>query len=452
MPKHGKTTATAARRTLSISTSWFANSLVNNGGNNNYMSTQRWMIASSSSSSAEEATSSINHDHQDNSSHHENEATAASSSSSFLPLQPTKGRIVKIACRLQPEGDFIPEPLIDGIVLHDDEPTVDLQFVLGWGNYLPGLHDLLVDMHVGETRYNVSLDAGWGEYNPQLVATVNFTDSGIAPDQVAVGTQLYLAPQNLPCTVTNVTETTFTIDANPPLAGASYLATVTLKDVQEGPVISKYNNKAASKDGNDKDATSRFEVATFALGCFCKCFRPVERASLDFFSLFQIVFFFLTLVFCAIISGGGELEFMRVPGVVGTAVGYTQGTVANPTYKQVCSGTTGHTEAILVIYDPEKASYETLVDVAMDRLGENKYLLNQVGNDKGTQYRHGIYYHTPAQKEVAEKVVASFGADCLTECKPADVFYFAEDYHQQYLLKGGQSARKGDTNIIRCYG
>ena len=149
---------------------------------------------------------------------------------------------------------------------------------------------------------------------------------------------------------------------------------------------------------------------------------------------------------------GGELEFMRTPGVVGTAVGYTQGKVVNPSYKQVCTGTTGHTEAIVVIYDPDMVSYETLVDVAMDRLGENKYLLNQVGNDKGTQYRHGIYYHTPAQKQTAEKVVEGFGEDCVTECKPADIFYFAEDYHQQYLLKGGQSARKGDTTVIRCYG
>lgn len=121
---------------------------------------------------------------------------------------------------------------------------------------------------------------------------------------------------------------------------------------------------------------------------------------------------------------------MRIPGVVGTAVGYTQGDVENPTYEQVCSGTTKHTEAIVVIYDPQVAPYERLVDVAMDRLGENKYLLNQVGNDKGTQYRHGVYYHTAAQKAIAEKVVASFGADCVTECMPAKVFYRAEDYHQ----------------------
>lgn len=143
---------------------------------------------------------------------------------------------------------------------------------------------------------------------------------------------------------------------------------------------------------------------------------------------------------------------MRQPGVLGTAVGFTQGQVENPSYEQVCSGTTGHTEAIAVMYDPSISPYEMLVDVAMDRLGENKYLPNQVGNDKGTQYRHGVYYHTPSQKKIAEKVVAGFGSDCVTECLPAKIFYKAEDYHQQYLLKGGQSARKGDTTVIRCYG
>ena len=363
------------------------------------------------------------------------EKTTTEADETTVSSKPTKGCIVKIACRLEPEGDFVPEPLIDGIVMStrpnnngdesntknnadqddtDSQPRmVDLHFWLGYGNYLPGLHDLVMDMVVGETRRNVSIDAGWGDRNPNLIATLSFQDSGMDPTQIKVGTQLLLAaPQKLPCIVTDVTETTFTIDANPPLAGASYAATVTLKSVEAGPSITPYNPTPESS------SSSRYEVATFALGCFW----------------------------------GGELEFMRVPGVVGTAVGYTQGTVEDPTYQQVCSGTTGHTEAILVVYDPTKASYEMLVDVAMDRLGENKYLLNQVGNDKGTQYRHGVYYHTPEQEKVAQKVVGSFGADCVTECKPAQVFYFAEDYHQQYLLKGGQSARKGDTTVIRCYG
>lgn len=123
-------------------------------------------------------------------------------------------------------------------------------------------------MKVGETRTDVSMDAGWGDRNPDLVATVSFESSGLDPSQIKVGTQLYLAQQNLPCTVTKVTDTSFTIDANPPLAGASYKATVTLKSVKEGPEVTAYSEESSS--------TSRFEVATFGLGCFwggefCQC-------------------------------------------------------------------------------------------------------------------------------------------------------------------------------------
>lgn len=143
---------------------------------------------------------------------------------------------------------------------------------------------------------------------------------------------------------------------------------------------------------------------------------------------------------------------MREPGVVGTAVGYTQGSKESPSYQEVCSGTTGHTEAIAVIYDPEQVSYSRLVHLAMDRLGEDKYNLNQVGNDRGTQYRHGVYYYTPEQQQVAETILATFGEDCVTECKPVTTFWMAEDYHQQYLLKGGQSAKKKEDAHIRCYG
>jgi peptide-methionine (S)-S-oxide reductase len=209
--------------------------------------------------------------------------------------------------------------------------------------------------------------------------------------------------------VTQVTDETFTIDANPPLSGTSYLVTLKLLSIEDGPKQLEYAPQGVE---------STYQVATFALGCFW----------------------------------GGELEFMRQEGVVGTKVGYTQGKKEDPTYKEVCSGTTGHTEAIMVTYDPRIVSYRDLVTIAMDRLGENKYLLNQVGNDRGTQYRHGVYYHDDKQKEIAMEVVAHFGEDCKTEVLPAKRFWDAEDYHQQYLLKGGQSARKGDKTTIRCYG
>ena len=323
-------------------------------------------------------------------------------------LDASKGDVVTIECKLIPEGDFVPEPLIDGVVMHETDSPVTLSFALGWGNYLPGLHDMIAEMQEGESQ-SCSMDAGWGSRNPDLIASITFADSGLDKEQIKPGVQLMLA-NGLKCVVTETTDESFTIDANPPLAGASYTANVKLLKVEQGPEISGYLEEKAD--------SSRFEVATFGLGCFW----------------------------------GGELAYMREPGVVGTAVGFTQGKVDDPSYKQVCTGSTGHTEAILVIYDPEQVSYDHLVHVAMDRLGESKYLLNQVGNDMGTQYRHGVYYHSPEQEVVARKIIESFGDDCKTECLPATTFWMAEDYHQQYLLKGGQSARKEDDSVIRCYG
>jgi peptide-methionine (S)-S-oxide reductase len=110
---------------------------------------------------------------------------------------------------------------------------------------------------------------------------------------------------------------------------------------------------------------------------------------------------------------------MWEPGAVGTCIGFTQGDVLDPSYEAVCSGTTKHTEAIVVMYyDPEQVSYGKLVSLAMDRLGENKYLLNQVGNDKGTQYRHGVYYHNAEQKQAAQEIVGAFGQEGLRHGMP----------------------------------
>ena len=123
----------------------------------------------------------------------------------------------------------------------------------------------------------------------------------------------------------------------------------------------------------------------------------------------------------------------------------------------MCSGTTGHTEAVQVVFDPSVVSYERLCQLLVERLGDNVYLLNQVGNDKGTQYRHGIYPASEAQETTAKAVLAAVGehktlGPVRTEVVGASTFWNAEDYHQQYLLKGGQSAKKLDTETIRCYG
>jgi len=151
---------------------------------------------------------------------------------------------------------------------------------------------------------------------------------------------------------------------------------------------------------------------------------------------------------------GVELRFQRIPGVIKTAVGYIDGDVSDPKYEAVCTGMTGHTEAVQMTYDPKVVSFEELCDVFY--AGHNPTQLNRQGNDMGTQYRSGIYYHDDAQKKIAEEKKAGV-VNAVTEIKEAKTFWPAEEYHQQYLEKGGrfkngQSAAKGCTDPIRCYG
>ena len=154
------------------------------------------------------------------------------------------------------------------------------------------------------------------------------------------------------------------------------------------------------------------------------------------------------------VQWGTELRFQRQVGVIATAVGYTQGNIDRPNYDQVCSGSTGHAEGIQVIYDPTECSYERLVAILLDSI--NPTLLNQVGNDRGTQYRHGIYPHTVEQMKIAKEAVqarqAQYSQPVVTEIKHADIFWPAENYHQRYLEKGGQSAAKNCEETVRCYG
>eukprot|EP01031_Cornospumella_fuschlensis_P028273 gene28273-34140_t len=152
---------------------------------------------------------------------------------------------------------------------------------------------------------------------------------------------------------------------------------------------------------------------------------------------------------------GIELAFQRVPGVVKTEVGYTQGFLANPTYEQVCSGRTGHTEAVQVTFDPTFLPYSDLLTVLFDIIDPTT--VNGQGNDFGTQYRTGVYYHSPAQELAAKDMLKQLAAKyaptpIATEVKEATEWYPAEAYHQQYLQKGGQCARTGDLSPIRCYG
>lgn len=343
-----------------------------------------------------------------------------------------EGDVVTINLEMIPENGLVPEPLFDrsGVIT----------FVVGWGNYLPALHELVQGKTVGESCENNSIDAGWGERNPDLVMELPksklqrfLQPDGSLPE---VGSVLNLSGGiQLVVLEVNQEKETVVVDANHPLAGASYKCSLTVLDIQSLPQDAQPSVNNNNNHLHHMQSPTVYCTATFALGCFW----------------------------------GGELAFMRVPGVVGTRVGYTQGTVRNPTYQEVCTGKTQHREAILVVYDPQLVSYQQLMEVAIERLAATKIPNHNntdsdgdmFGNlfaeeeDESTtnsqQYRHGFYYHTEEQKRLAEEKLKGSNLYDI-EVKKSATFYDAEPYHQQYLLKGGQSARKGAKETIRCYG
>ena len=138
---------------------------------------------------------------------------------------------------------------------------------------------------------------------------------------------------------------------------------------------------------------------------------------------------------------GVERKFWQLPGVWATAAGYAGGATPNPTYREVCSGQTGHTEVVLVTYDPEKIGYETLLKTFWE--GHDPTQGMRQGNDVGTQYRSALYVHGDAQRRAAESSLAAYQetlraagfGPITTEIRDAPPFYYAEDYHQQYLHK-----------------
>src|SRR5689334_17752426 len=138
---------------------------------------------------------------------------------------------------------------------------------------------------------------------------------------------------------------------------------------------------------------------------------------------------------------GAEEIFWRIPGVWSTSVGYAGGTTPNPSYEEVCSGKTGHTEAVRIVFDPTKVSYADLV-AAFYEVHDPTQGMRQ-GNDVGTQYRSAIYTFSDEQAKVAAEVTARYQPELTkrgyplitTEIKPAPTYYYAEDYHQQYLIK-----------------
>lgn len=172
--------------------------------------------------------------------------------------------------------------------------------------------------------------------------------------------------------------------------------------------------------GQNKIPKEEAETATFAAGCFW----------------------------------GVQLAFQRVPGVVSTMVGYTAGQKLHPTYNEVCSGSTGHTEGVQMLFNPAVVSYKELLMVLFDRMDPTH--LNRQGNDRGTQYRSGVYYHSEEQKSIAldfiKEIQPKYNDRIVVEVKQAEKFWPAEDYHQKYLEKGSQKAAKGCLEPIKCYG
>ena len=142
---------------------------------------------------------------------------------------------------------------------------------------------------------------------------------------------------------------------------------------------------------------------------------------------------------------GIEAAYRRIEGVTSTAVGYTGGQTSDPTYKEVCSGQTGHAEAVQVAFDPARVSYEQLLEVFWNLHDPTQ--VNRQGPDVGTQYRTAVFYHDAEQQAAATASKAKletenrFGAPIATEIVPAASFFLAEDYHQQYFEK--QSSRRG---------
>jgi peptide-methionine (S)-S-oxide reductase len=148
-----------------------------------------------------------------------------------------------------------------------------------------------------------------------------------------------------------------------------------------------------------------------------------------------------TATFAAGCFWGVEAAFRQVEGVTATAVGYIGGHAEKPTYEDVCTDTTGHAEAVEVQYDPQRVSYEALLDVFWTN--HDPTTLNRQGPDIGTQYRSAIFYHSPEQQQAAvaskQRLEASgtFNRPIVTQIVEADTFNRAEEYHQQYLEKRG---------------
>jgi peptide-methionine (S)-S-oxide reductase len=153
---------------------------------------------------------------------------------------------------------------------------------------------------------------------------------------------------------------------------------------------------------------------------------------------------------------GAEKKFWQLPGVYTTAVGYSGGNASHPSYRDVCTGRTGHAEVVLVVFDPGQVTYTQLLKTFWENHDPTQGM--RQGNDVGTQYRSAIYTHSDAQREAAEASLAAYqralGAQgygsITTEIRDAPPFYYAEDYHQQYLAKNPNGYCGIGGTGVRC--
>jgi len=323
------------------------------------------------------------------------------------------------AVRAAVEGDTVrvhyKGSLEDGTVFDSSEGRAPLSFTLGRQQVVPGFEAAVAGLRPGD-RVSVKLapEQAYGDRNEGLVITI---PAAQAPSGLEVGMQVRMSSSSgraVPATVVELAEDgAVKVDANPRLAGKTLLFDIELVGFKEFLAPEK--------------PPEGMELATFAAGCFW----------------------------------GVELAFQRVRGVVATSVGYCQGEMERPTYEDVCGAGTGHTEGVRVVYNPREVSFKDLLETFWERVGRNATTLNRAGNDEGPQYRSGVYFHSEEQRLQGEESVRALeqrlGEKVVTEVEKAAPFWLAEDYHQQYLANGGrnnnpQSAAKGCTDTIRCYG
>lgn len=276
-----------------------------------------------------------------------------------------------------------------------------LAFILGANRVVPGFEEIALGMSPGDRKtQRITPEKAYGEWRESMTAKVPVAN---APPGLSPGAVVELQ-NGMQARVTGLDDSYVTIDANHALAGEALTF-----DVEMVKLVK----------------SDRLGTATFGAGCFWSV----------------------------------ELAFQRVPGVVSTEAGYSQGPSAETTYEEVCSGNSGHAEVVQLVYNEDEVSYEALLDVFFEK--HDPTMLNRQGNDVGTQYRSGIYTHTEAQRRAAETALArqneKYSGQVVTEVEPITNFCRAEEYHQQYLEKGGrfgrpQSASKSCTDPIRCYG